>query len=293
MDEVPHPIFLRFERWQGDSDPGFQRNWIGGRYRLHYVEAASPTNGVPPYPGPSEDVFEWVDLLEAVDGARERFVMVELGAGFGRWLVNGAIAARQRDLEFSLVGVEAEPTRFQWLREHLADNGVDPDSHRLEHAAVAARSGVALFQTGKTSRYYGHRLVTRARNLAFPLLGGRLRPVRTVGLAKLLEPFERVDFVDLDVEHAEADVLEAAASAIDEKAARVHVGTHSTAIEQRLRELFQALKWEPRFDAPIGQTVQTEFRAIEFENGVQSWINPRLDGTSLSSKRASAGSSAA
>ena len=278
MGDAPHPVFSRFERWQGDSDPGFQRNWIGGRYRLHYVEAASPTIGVPPYPAPSEDVFEWVDLLEAVDGARGRFVMVELGAGFGRWLVNGAIAARQRGLEISLVGVEAEPTRFQWLREHLADNGIDPDSHRLEHAAVAGRNGVALFQTGKANSYYGQRLVTRARNLGFPLLGGRLRPVKTVGLAKLLEPFQRVDFVDLDVEHAEADVLEAAAAAIDEKAARVHIGTHSTAIEQRLRELFQALKWKPRFDAPIGQTVQTEFGEIAFENGVQSWINPRLHG---------------
>src|SRR5581483_1929388 len=126
------------------------------------------------------------------------------------------------------------------------------------------RNGIALFQTGRANQYYGHRLVTRARNLGFPLLGGRLQPVKTIGLAKLLEPFERVDFVDIDVEHAEADVLEAAADAIDAKVARVHVGTHSAVIEERLRTLFRRLAWEARFDEPIGRAADTEFGLVEF-----------------------------
>src|SRR5262245_34029562 len=116
-------IFERFERYDGGPIPGFQINWIGARSRTHYVAAHEESRGTPGYPAPSEDTYEWSSILEAVEAARGRFVMIELGAGYGRWLVNAALAARQRDLEVELVGVEAEPTRIRWLREHLADNG--------------------------------------------------------------------------------------------------------------------------------------------------------------------------
>ena len=36
------------------------------------------------------EYFEWLDLLHAVQDARDRFVMVELGAGYGRWAVRAA-----------------------------------------------------------------------------------------------------------------------------------------------------------------------------------------------------------
>ncbi len=64
--------------------------------------------------------------------------MVDLGAGFGRWLVKGATAVRQchGDLPIRLIGVEAEPTHFEWLKQHFNDNGLDPAQHELIEAAV-------------------------------------------------------------------------------------------------------------------------------------------------------------
>ena len=59
--------------------------------------------------------------------------MVELGAGYGRWIVNAAAAVRAyRDLPSSLTAVEAEPTHFRWLELHCSDNGV---TATLVHAA--------------------------------------------------------------------------------------------------------------------------------------------------------------
>ncbi|HYM01567.1 MAG TPA: hypothetical protein VET85_01400 [Stellaceae bacterium] len=73
------------------------------------------------YPAVSEETFEWELLLSAVLDARDRFVMIEAGAGYGRWLVTAACALRQRrpEVAFHLIGVEAEPQHFAWMKQHL------------------------------------------------------------------------------------------------------------------------------------------------------------------------------
>ena len=44
------------------------------------------------YPSFNEEYFEWVDVLEAVVARAGMFTMLELGAGWGRWLANAAAA---------------------------------------------------------------------------------------------------------------------------------------------------------------------------------------------------------
>ncbi len=96
-------------------------------------------------------------MLDSVCESEGSFTMVELGAGWGRWIVNAAVALRQIDPErpFLLVGVEAEPTHFEWLRRHLLDNGIDPDRHTLVRAAVAPTEGRVKFQRGDAAGWYG------------------------------------------------------------------------------------------------------------------------------------------
>jgi hypothetical protein len=67
------------------------------------------------YPAFPEEYLEWIDLLEAVANAQGKFTMIELGAGYGRWLVNAAVTLRQRKPTIVpfLIGAEAEPTHFQ------------------------------------------------------------------------------------------------------------------------------------------------------------------------------------
>ena len=50
-----------------------------------------------PYPRFDEEYFEWVDILEAVDQAAETFVMIELGAGYGRWCARAAAAVPEEE----------------------------------------------------------------------------------------------------------------------------------------------------------------------------------------------------
>ena len=67
-------------------------------------------------------------MLESVLEADDGFTMVELGAGWGRWLVDAWSVLKQigkTDKRLLLVGVEAEPTHFEWMKQHFADNGLD------------------------------------------------------------------------------------------------------------------------------------------------------------------------
>jgi FkbM family methyltransferase len=200
------------------------------------------------------------------------FTMVELGAGYGRWLVNAHIAAEQRGLGTMLVGVEGEPTRCSWMREHFTDNGIDPSGHRLVRAAAAAKEGWVVFQTGRADVFYGNRAATRVRNFGWPLRGGRLRLTRTVNLATAMRGLASIDLLDLDIEGFEADVLVEGRRELA-RVRRVHIGTHGPDVEQRLRDLFEGLGWRSEVDVPIG----TIDRDVVFENGVQTWRNVLLD----------------
>ena len=90
----------------------------------------------------NEEYFEWIDLLRAVAEPRDSFTMLELGAGWGRWLVDAWSALRlsnKENLAIKLIGVEAEPQHFVWMQQHFRSNGLDPYQHRLIEAAVMAR----------------------------------------------------------------------------------------------------------------------------------------------------------
>jgi FkbM family methyltransferase len=289
-------IFERFGRWSGVVEPGWTMNWLGVRTRAEIQGLApvrEPRHLEAEPPGPSEDFLEWLDLLESVCESTGRYTIVELGAGWGRWLANAAAAVQRLDPQrpFLLVGVEAEPTHFRWLRRHLRDNGIEPADHVLHRAAVSGRDGTARFRRGNPAAWYGQaiepsdpavrlagpvsRLIRWARNTARDLRTGQhVSRVRALSLDTILRPLDHVDLLDADIQGAEAEVFEAAREPLAAKVGRVHVGTHGAENEARVRALFGALGWEPRYDYPGGQVSETPWGPVLFEDGAQSWLNP-------------------
>ena len=219
------------------------------------------------YPPFDEEYFEWIDVFEAVARAKNRFTMMELGAGYGRWLIRGAFVARSLSgVPFSLVGVEAEPQHYKWLLEHFSNNGVNPLEHSLINAAVSDSEEDVWFMVGDPASWYGQRIANHyevwanrmgllSKVKAFVAPSGRMRTVRGatggssyelarvkgITLIKLLEPFTIVDLIDLDIQGAELKVLSSAAAELALKVKRVHIGTHSAEIESGLRKLFNGL----------------------------------------------------
>jgi FkbM family methyltransferase len=214
--------------------------------------------------------------------------------------VRAARAIRQLNpMPFKCIAVEGEPQHFRWMREHFADNDLDPDDHDLYWAAAGACAGITPFAIGDSSTWYGQSICADAlppldvraqRALrARGLLG---RPPRMtaersacwvpmVTLWELISGEERVDLLDLDVQGAEHEVLEAAGPLLDRRVRRVHIGTHSREIETALRTLFTRLEWHCLNDYPCHSVTPTPYGEISFKDGVQTWVNPKLGGPAV------------
>jgi FkbM family methyltransferase len=292
-----HPVFDHFERWKGPDEIDFDHNFLGVRTRFAFFldkeqwqRRPRPSDPIhdPGYPGVDNEYFEWIDVLETVLDAKDRFTMVELGAGYGRWLSYGAAAARAIGLDYALVGLEAEPTHFRWLAEHLRDNSIPADRCTLVEAAVDSDDGWVDFWVGDSINWYGQRIESQTPT-GRPGLRDRLvrtrdavtrrrslRRVRALSLRSVLAEFELIDLIDVDIQGAEVDVLTAAPEVLDAKVKRVHVGTHSVENEAALRRFFTELGWKNLNDYSCFSEVETPWGAVEFQDGVQTWINPRL-----------------
>jgi FkbM family methyltransferase len=195
--------------------------------------------------------------------------MVELGAGYGYWIVQGGCLARQRGLPVRLVGVEAEPGHFRMMERHVHNNGFSTDEARLIEAAVTPSDGRAYFETGSPLEWWGQAL-SKGPDSAVSLPGAQIRTVQSLSLATILSDMEMADVVHMDIQGAEADVLRAFAAR--SKVGMFIIGTHSKPIESELRALFSG--WQRLFDFSIGETWATEFGEVAFGDGVQCWSNP-------------------
>ena len=296
-------MFARFRPAKRDVDPpefGID-SFLGTTFRRAYNSSWS--SYLPSYPPPiDEEYFEWIDLLTAVVEAKERFTFVELGAGYGRWSIRAAAAARQFGiLKVSLACVEAEATHFEWLRQTLIDNDLDPNAHLLRCAAVCGHGGQALFQLSKdrdSLRYapavfYGQAVVQAPDSPAILQLRDEIRaamtrvlrhrvPSRTaveaVTLDEVLSPFASVDLIDLDVQGAELAIIDSSHNVLNDKVKRLHIGTHSATVERGLRKSLFRLGWTCTADYGCSTTTESPYGVVTFQDGVQSWLNPRLGG---------------
>ena len=225
--------------------------------------AVPERHAAPEYPPFDEEYFEWIDLLEAVAFAKDRFSMVELGAGWGRWSARAAAACLQRGLPCHLVAVEAEPTHFKWMLQNFEDNGIRLDDCRLVEAAVTGHDGTVGFHVGNPATWYGQ------------CVGGDT-DVSSISLETLLQGEDAIDLIDMDVQGAELEIVAAAGDSLAQRVKRVHVETHSGHLHAGVHRVFRALGWKPHFSFEGNSTDSTPWGRLDFQGGTQSWLNPRL-----------------
>jgi len=87
---LEHPAFRGLERQWFEVPGGFMMSAIGQKFRLDHDESIDiPERRVArkhcpifPWGYLNEEIFEWIALAEAVREAQDRFIMIELGAGF-------------------------------------------------------------------------------------------------------------------------------------------------------------------------------------------------------------------
>ena len=304
-----HEVFSRFRRYRGVIPAGYQVDFLGTQIRNDYISGlngfhpCSQDRSVEeyPYPQPDEEYFEWIDLLESVVAASRTYTMIELGAGYGRWVVRAAFAAMNYNpkLHCHLVAVEAEPTVYGWMKEHFHHNGIKPRWHTLLHGAVTDEPGKVDFNIGgpvggpfdlPPNAWYGQFLAKGRTAYGEPRTAGkycgfkvRVHPngwrsiqIPGISLKGILKKLDRVDLIDLDIEGEELNSLTNAITELDAKVRRLHIGTHGKEIEEGLRQLLSAHGWQCKADYSVFSTCDTEWGPISFENGAQSWLNPKV-----------------
>lgn len=260
-----HPIFEKFKCYSGPVESCYSTDFLGIKTKTEYFtnnhyEAHHEDT---PYPQFDEEYFEWIDVLESTFLANNSYTMIELGAGWGRWLSRAYAALRQMRPEVvgEFIGVEAEPTHFKWLQEHCKYNHVIHTN--LIEAAVDVNDGEVGFYTGKPAEWYGQ------------CIGGETR-VKAISLRSILEPLSNVNLIDLDVQNFEFKILNSVQDLLS-RVQRVHIGTHSTRVERGLRIMFTKLGWKCVNDYALSTTHETKYGTSKFNDGVQTWINPKSE----------------
>ena len=227
---------------------------------------------------PLEDLLEWRDLLEAIENSGHIFTMVELGAGYGRWVVAAAVLAqRVRGMSARLIAVEAEPFHFEMMRQHFIDNGVNPEAHTLLKAAGTETDGLVYFVEGHSREWYGQAVLPSPDHGFGNWPEASVKTVQGLSLVTILRDLDLVDLIDMDVQGAEAAILRGNKDILCERVKRLHIGTHSHEIEAELIALFEGMgNWTCLVNYACYSTAKTEFGEIKFLDGVQTWVNSAL-----------------
>lgn len=271
-------VIAAFEPYRGPGTPGFITDFLGVKTRVEFVHGLAPWDGrVEDVPVPGNfhaPAFEWAGVLRSVLDARGRYVALELGAGWGPWLVAAATAVGRRGIaDVQLVGVEAAATHYEFLCRHFADNGLAPDQHRLLHGAATAEDGFVEFpDLSAAATDYGATL-----HVGDPLYHHESRSTTTrvpgYSLTTLLAPFDGVDLIHLDIQGSEGDVVSAARGVLKAKVRRLVIGTHSRAVEHRLLEELSGDGWILETDQPCRYAPREAGLGLA-EDGCQVWRNP-------------------
>lgn len=276
---MQHPMFAPFAPWKGESDGRFHIDFLGVKTDPKFYHEIKPTpagevEGALPKFGPQ--FYEWIATLGAARNAREKFVMVELGAGYGPWLVRGAAAVRRhQDIPIQLIGVEPHALHHQWMQEHFANNGLDPAQHTLLHGLVTPKPGNFDFlETAADKPSYDSKILSSIAGRLFG--GGRVSKLRGYSLNELLADCEYVDLLHMDIQGAELDVIKASLDVLAKKVRVMCIGTHSKEIDEGLVKTLTDAQWLPRWVYPRQTKWATMWGIIQFADGCHVWLNSRL-----------------
>lgn len=313
-------IFDEIVPWSGIAPAGFTVDFLGTQVSKDFRVWRQPTQFVDgrmvvlkrPRLGVEhhdETWFEAVDWFLAAREARERFVMVTLGANYGYQAVACSRALqRLNPLPMKLVAVEPIPENVAWIRRHMRDNGIDPDEHWIIQAAVSGDNEPVLFPVGAPGvgaqncistnepaarRQYVDDIIKSGR-LEEALRGlllhnstglrkvfipgrdwfGEIKFVSAVTLADVLGPFDWVDLLEADMQESEIVAFPPFRALIKKKVRRIHLGTHGRVVHRTLHQMFHDDGWEIVFSYEPESLTESAFGPVKTNDGILSVRNP-------------------
>jgi hypothetical protein len=313
-------VFADVEPWSGTVPPGYIVDFLGtltdAHFRIPFGIDPATVGGVlqqvpPPGIESGEGWFEAVNWIEAARDARDRFVMVTLGACYGSQAVGSVRALRLLNpMPFKLVAVEPEPQNLEWAARHMRDNGIDPSDHWLLKAAISDSNDPVLFPVGspgtgaqncfatnhETARKFyvdeiiksgrvdealGNILLHNTTGLTKDLVPGydfkaEIRIVSAVTLKDVLSPFDSIDYLESDIQQSEILVFPPFMDLLKSKVRRIHIGTHGKEVHGALHQLFERHGWDIIFSFEPNSEFTTALGQFATNDGVLTVKNPYI-----------------
>jgi len=274
----------KYARQSVRPSPGFATNFLGVRTRpAFYPNILTERAGtVDPPPIPANwhaDIAEWASCLRSVDLAGDRFVMLELGCGWGCWMNNLGVAAKSLGKKVKLFGMEADEDSLRFARLALSDNGVSEGEFTLVQGIAGKAGSVALFpRVGAEGGGGGEAVFNPTGDqLRAALDSGKFVRMPVIDIDALTRDEKKLDFVHVDIQGAELDLLTEQFSWLCRKVRYVFVGTHSKQIEGGLFELFTTGgNWKLEIERPAVFGLVEGRPSVQID-GAQAWRNCAFD----------------
>jgi hypothetical protein len=266
-----------------------------------------------PVIGDGEGWFEAANWVLAAREAKGRFTMITLGACYGAQAVGSYRMVQQLNpMPCKLVAVEPVPENLEWVARHFRDNGLDPAGHWLVPHAIGGDIAPVLFPigapgtgaqnsiatNGRDARQFYVDIFTKAgpeaaktalRNLLLHNTTGLTRDlvpgtdfkaeiqiVSAITLRELLSPFDRVDYLESDIQQSEIEVFPPFVDLLRRKVHRILIGTHGREVHWSLHDLFAENGWRIQFSFEPNGRYDTALGSFETNDGVLTVVNPDL-----------------
>lgn len=302
-DRLPQYLqpFEKYGMWRGElkagMDPHHESLFLGVQTRCDFQndcsqkgsrEARDLKYGLPPL---SDHTFEWHDLIGAMEQSKEQFNMLELGAGWAKWIVDAVGLARASGRQVRAIGVEAQPIHCDMAEKHIQSNKAAPQASML-CGAVGKKDGFVEFPVKRSAAMqhnygFGIQHLLDGKKAEVEAGGGDVLRVPSYSLCTLVgNPAflgRPVHFVSLDIQSFEYAVLEATAenmACLDEKVAVLHISMHR--IEENdarpITEMMVGrLGWQlTRYIPLFTSKYETPFGKIDVVDGRLVFVNRRL-----------------
>jgi len=295
-----HPIFNQFKLMNKDDKikkKGQVKDFICSVGLKKYVPIYFQ-NTSSKIPDPDNEYFEWISILESVNSAKinNKFIFYECGAGYGRWGVRAFKACELAGIKNSLIHfVESEPYHIDYLKNHLKINEVPKKNYQIHTTAMSDSNENGFFyigapkEFGSTAPNYWHgQSLIKDYEKSIKLTKEKYHNKKVYQFSSgwkaikikkadsnLFFNEEEIDLVDFDIQGEEYKIIENSINKLNEKVKKLHISTHSIAIEIKLRKYLKNNGWIKIYDFPTHKSSFTPFGKIDFVDGVQVWINSR------------------
>ncbi len=228
--------------------------------------------------------IEYVALLDAIErfAGAGSFVAVEAGAGWGPWLAMAGVVCRNRGVhDVRLVGVEASKERFALMQDHLNFNALTHEAGvkvYLFRGAVWSHDGVIHFPESAVEDM-GAAASSSAESTDY-----RGQPVSTTEvpccrLDTLIGPDQAVDFLHVDVQGAEGELIASHLEWLNHAVKSMMIATHSRPLEGELMARLGEAGWILLREKPcrfgVGAAIP-EWTGATTVDGSQYWINAKF-----------------